>query len=168
MEARKLSTLPLRPFQLSLGIRHPSMDPAEISRELRLEPDDSFRAGEPRQSRSGLGSTTRHAETYWLGTLNPADWRETLSIPENPGAGRSAAFLADDGIANVLDLALGASAFFLRAHATFFQRIQSEGAQVRLLVALEPKAVRSFTITPATSRVLNELGVTIEFEFTNR
>ena len=51
MEARRASQ-PSYPFQLSLRIRHPSIDPASISRELQIEPEHSFRAGDPRESRA--------------------------------------------------------------------------------------------------------------------
>ena len=38
MEARRASQ-PSYPFQLSLRVRHPSIDPALISQELQIEPD---------------------------------------------------------------------------------------------------------------------------------
>ena len=54
MAAPKRATLQAPPFQLSLRIRHPSMDPADISKELGIEPEHAFRAGQPRHSKSGL------------------------------------------------------------------------------------------------------------------
>jgi hypothetical protein len=141
------------------------MDPAEISRELLLEADHSFRAGEPRHSRSGIAPTAVHAETYWLGTLSPASWPTDLSFPVRPG---SAKFNDALDAANVLEVALSlCTALFLRTHAAFFRRIRSDGGQVRLLVSLSPKAVRGFMIAPDTGRALHELGITIEFEFTS-
>jgi hypothetical protein len=180
MEARKLSTWSQRPFQLSLRIRHPSLDPAEISRELRLEPEHSFRAGEPRHSRSGLGSTGVHAETYWLGTLDSSIWNPAAQVPEpaRDEQGEPEGAVAHRGavstymsaaVENVLDVALGtACAIFLRAHSAFFQKIRADGGQARILVSLSPKVVRGFTVTPAMGRILNELGVTIEVEFSRR
>lgn len=61
-------------FCLSLHIRHPSLDPHEISRELQLKPEDAFGAGEPRRSRSCLGAGV-HGETYWAAQLRPMFWR---------------------------------------------------------------------------------------------
>jgi hypothetical protein len=46
---RRHSSTQATPFQLSLHVRHPSVDPEEISRELGLEATESFRAGGPRQ-----------------------------------------------------------------------------------------------------------------------
>ena len=49
MAATKLATFQSLPFQLSLRIKHPSMDPANISKELGIEPEHSFRAGQSRR-----------------------------------------------------------------------------------------------------------------------
>ena len=74
MRAQKLSRLSAPSFRLSLHIRHPSMDPADISRELLCDADESFKAGEPRKSRSGLPVASVYAETYWAATLEPTFW----------------------------------------------------------------------------------------------
>ncbi len=68
MEVRKVRETEPEPFQLSLRIRHPSLDPEELSRELNIEAAHCFRAGDPRASRSGIASV--HPESYWLGALN--------------------------------------------------------------------------------------------------
>jgi len=47
MAAPKLATRQPLPFQLSLRIRHPSIDPEEISKGLGIEPEHTFRAGQP-------------------------------------------------------------------------------------------------------------------------
>src|SRR6186713_70212 len=70
MEARDISRARTQPFQISLRIRHPSIDPGDISRELKVEPEYSFKAGDPRESGSGMAATALHAETYWLGSLS--------------------------------------------------------------------------------------------------
>jgi hypothetical protein len=59
-------------FCLSLHIRHPSLDPAHISRELQLAPEDAFGAGEPRSGAAGV-----HGETYWAARLEPVFWQAT-------------------------------------------------------------------------------------------
>jgi hypothetical protein len=75
MQAPRLSRQPVQPFSVSLHIRHPALTPAEISRELRCEPDDAFGAGEPRKPRSGASAAGVHGETYWVATLDPRFWR---------------------------------------------------------------------------------------------
>jgi hypothetical protein len=74
MQVRKRVHALAAPYQLSLHVRHPSVDPQEISRELGLEATECFRAGEPRQSRSGLAATAVHGETYWVAVLDPLVW----------------------------------------------------------------------------------------------
>ena len=74
MQVRKRSSAQATPYQLSLHVRHPSVDPEEISRELGLPATESFRAGEPRQSRSGIAATAVHGETYWAAVLDPMGW----------------------------------------------------------------------------------------------
>ena len=69
MQVSKRSSGHATPYQLSLHVRHPSVDPEEISRELGLEAAESFRAGAPRHSRSGVAATTVHPETYWVAVL---------------------------------------------------------------------------------------------------
>jgi hypothetical protein len=165
MEARKLARPQPLPFELSLRIRHPSMDPAEVSRELGLEAKHSFRAGEPRRAR-GDATSPLHAESYWLGTLDPASWPADAWF-----SGLSKLDLAVKGLRHTvtrnLGLALSLSARrFLRAKA-LFERIRLEGGQVCLLVALSPPAVESFSLTPEVSRLFSDLGMTLEFDLTS-
>jgi hypothetical protein len=150
---------------LSLRIRHPSLDPLELSRELGIEPVHCFRAGDPRSSRSGIAPASVHRESYWLGALNaaarwPADLLSTGSrllekVQEQFGAAS----------ARTLGAALSLSVRqFFTAHAERLRRIQHEGGQVSLLVAVSPEEVSGFSLTPDVTRVLGELGVSIEFE----
>jgi hypothetical protein len=167
MKARKLPQSQRLPFELSLRIRHPSIDPADLSRELGLDAKHSFRAGEPRQLRSGVTSASVHGESYWLGTLDPTSW---------PGddwfSGVAKLELAQREIGKAVTRSLGSALSlsatrFLRANAALLERIRIEGGQISLLVALSPVAVDTFTLTPEVSRVFGELGITIEFEMTN-
>lgn len=84
MEARKLSKSHPPPYELSLRIRHPSIDPADLSRELGLAVKHSFRAGEPRQSYGGVTFASVYGESYWLGTLDPASWPAANWFSESP------------------------------------------------------------------------------------
>src|SRR5215469_14451613 len=119
MEASRLSKLDSELFQLSLRIRHPSLDPAELSRELRMEAEHSFRAGDPRSSRSGLAPASVHAESYWLGALNPASWiRLPLEDPRLQLAQQGLGAMVSRSLGTVLTL----SARFLSLHAGTLQR----------------------------------------------
>jgi len=142
------------PFELSLRIRHPSMRPADLSRELGLEAKHSFCAGEPREVRGKPASPVSvHAESYWLGSLDATAW------PADPWLS------AGDSVTRNLGSAIAFGVVrFLRAKSALFERLHKEGGEVSLLVSLSPTAVGSFTLQPEVTRTLGELKVAVEFE----
>ena len=165
MEARRAVPQPSYPFQLSLRIRHPSIDPEQISQRLGIDAEHSFRAGEPREAgRSTVAPV--HAESYWLGTLD----LQTLLLgtafdlglmPEVSAHTRAIAF-------GVLDSALTVTSTMLLRHAGFFRQLQSEGGEVRLIVAISGRKTRGFTLTPHLGKALGELRIPVDFELTQR
>jgi len=164
MEAGRLSMTRSPPFQLSLRIRHPSLDPAEISQQLRTKAEHSFRAGDPRSSRSGLAPASVHAESYWLGALNPAEWPADLPAPDDPRLRLERAQLG--ALSRSLGGALSVCAVrFFNAHAPLLRRIHAEGGQVSVLVNISTADAASFSLVPEVSRVFSELGIALEFEF---
>jgi hypothetical protein len=199
MQATKLSQLPAHPFSLSLYVRHPSMDPADISRELQCEADESFRAGELRKSQSGMAVGSVHGETYWAATLDPTFWtaigtgkrRSAIGDPSAAAASRSARSSGLEWLSQIagsasdasLDALLGAQVVAAAAtrtvggvlslvcarlacsHGSFFSRIRTEGAHVRLVVTLSPRTVSGFSLVPEVSLGLGRLGIQVEFEF---
>ena len=166
MAATKLATLQSLPFQLSLRIRHPSMDPADISKELGIKPEHSFRAGQPRHSKSGVAPAAVHTESYWLAPLNPASWFGISPFEQLPKA--ISQNLIDAALTRNLTAALGLCVVrFSKAHAALLHTIRSGGGEISLLVTLSPTAVSTFSLAPEVSRVFGELGITLEFETTN-
>lgn len=165
MEARRASPQPSYPFQLSLRIRHPSIDPDEISRRLGIDAEHSFRAGEPREAgRSTVAPV--HAESYWLGTLEPATL--LLGTPFDlassplPEISRAITFGLLDSTLSVLTNTV------LLRHGDFFRQLQSEGGEVRLIVAISARKARGFTLTPHLGKALSELRIPVDFELTHR
>jgi hypothetical protein len=164
MEARR-APQPSYPFQLSLRVRHPSIDPASISRELQMEPEHSFRAGEPRDPSRSLAVAPVHVDSYWLATLD----LEKLLVGTPETALVHEITRHTQTIATSLEPALTIlTASVLRRHAEFFRRIQSEGGEVRLIVAISARKTRGFTLTPHLSRALSELRIPVDFELGNR
>jgi len=163
MEARKFSKPDPLPFELSLRIRHPSMHPAEVSRELHLEAKHSFRAGEPRRLRSDAKSASVHGESYWLGILDPTSWPADAW-----SSGYANLDLAVRALRKAATRSLGwalslSARRFLRVKG-LFERIRSGGGQVSVLIALSPTAVQSFSVTPEVSRIFSDLGIALEFD----
>ena len=167
MAAPKLAPPQPLPFQLSLRIRHPSMDPAQISRELGIEPEHSFRSGQPRHSKSGLTTASVHSETYWLAPLDPASWFGTVPFEPLPNVALSQSIM-DTAVTRNLTWALAlCAARFKGSHSALLQGVGSGGGTISLLVTLSPTAVSSFSLRPEVGRMFGELGITLEFEITN-
>jgi hypothetical protein len=167
MEARRFLQPQAPSFELSLRIRHPFMDPAVLSRELGLEPECSFRVGDPRSPQGDPAPVTVHAESYWLAVLDPSSWLVDLSFAARSTSARAHRNMGV-AVARSLDLALSLSAMRLRsAHAVLLNQISSEGGQASLLIALFPSVTSGFSLTPDVSRIFSELGIALEFEFTD-
>lgn len=56
-------------FTVSLRIRHPTVDPATISATLGIQPQHSWRAGEPRCDAAGAKLGGAYHASYWTGRL---------------------------------------------------------------------------------------------------
>jgi hypothetical protein len=167
MAAAKLATIQSLPFQLSLRIKHPTMDPANISKELGIEPEHSFRAGQSRRSKTGIAAAAIHTESYWLAPLNPSSWFGTLPFEPLPNVPISQSMI-DTAITRNLAWALGLCAVrFSKAHTELLHTISSEGGEISLLVTLSASAISSFSLQPHISRIFGELGMTLEFEITS-
>jgi len=166
MEARRLAKRS-PPFQLSLRIRHPSLDPAEISRQLGLDPEHSFRAGDPRLSRSGLAPASVHAESYWLGALSAVDWPADRGFAAEPLVKIARERLGSATTRNLGWALTLTAARFLRVHGEFLRQIRAQGGQASLLVTISTAEASSFSLSPELSRVFSELGVALEFEFSD-
>jgi hypothetical protein len=122
------------------------MNPADISRALKIQAEHSLRAGEPRRS-SSVVSASVYAESYWLGLLQLAQEHLVAST-------------------KTLSWAISLTATrFLGTHTDLLRRIRSEGGQVSLLVSIASDESSSFIVPPEASQFFGSLGVTIEVEF---
>jgi len=166
MEARP-RTKPALPqaFELMLRVRHPSLDPEEISRVLHLVPDHSFQAGKPRATlAAGMSGSVCHTETYWVATLNPGSWTVEF-FPDHPAAHRASETvnaMAKTVLARALSLC---GSRCLRPNADFLKRIQTEGGEVRLLVEINTAVLDGFTLTPEIAREMSALEIPVDFDF---
>jgi hypothetical protein len=191
---QELPDTPATPFQLSLHVRHPSVDPAEISRELGLEAVECFRAGEPRQSRSGVAATAIHSETYWVALVDPMGWSAptTLARKLTGSRTRKGGAITED----LLSVLLPQEAKVLRArfgldeaesqpgslgwgivlvlhcltvrHGPFIAKLRQQGGSLTLLAAIAPDAMAGLRITPEMGRQLHDLALTVKVELASR
>lgn len=56
-------------FTVSLRIRHPTIDPGTITATLGIEPQHTWRAGQPRCDPAGAELCGAHPDSYWMGRL---------------------------------------------------------------------------------------------------
>ncbi len=133
-------------YAMSLRVRHPNLDPAVLTKALRLEPLHCWRAGEPRLSVTGAALGGEHRESYW-----------SAPLPGQPVG--SAAF--------PLEMFLGQQLVQLNRHREFLGRLQSEGAQISLLIEMSPLENAVLTLSPSVSRKLADLNIEVEFQFVN-
>jgi hypothetical protein len=131
-------------YAMSLRVRHPTLDPAKLTETLHLEPLHSWRAGEPRRSLTGAALGGEHRDSYWSAPL--------------PGQAVGAA-------AFPLEMFLGQQLVQLGRHREFFARLQTESAQISLLVEVSPVENGVLTLSADTSRKLADLNIEVEFQF---
>lgn len=62
-------TMDIRRYKVSIRLRHPTMDPDEISLCLNIEPSITWRSGDQRRTREGEILEGLYDHTYWVGTL---------------------------------------------------------------------------------------------------
>jgi len=103
----------MNPYQydISLRVRHPSLDPAEFTSALGLNPFRCWRAGEAQTTPKGKPLEGRYSNSCWTAKLVKGQWPDK-SLPVV--------------INELLDQ--------LAPHQGFFQRIRTEGGTVEFFI----------------------------------
>ena len=145
-----------------LRVRHPSMDPAELSSTLGLAPVHAWAAGSARASDTGDGGRGKHPDTYWLAPLGDAGWHKSKA---GEAAGADAGkFFWPPLQALPLEAFLLSQLRLLVPHKAFFARLKAEGASCEVSVALAADERWEVDLPPTLLRALADLniGITIE------
>jgi hypothetical protein len=131
-------------FTMSLRIRHPRIDPAEITRTLGLEPQYCWRVGDERREPEGdaIGGTYR--ETLWMCAL--------MSEPELSGD--------QVGVESELLRALGA----LRRSFDFLRSLRDDGGVAEIHVSIFAREEFRLDCLGETLAVLGRMGFTFALE----
>jgi hypothetical protein len=150
-------------FQISLRVRHPSIDPAEISQVLQLEAEHSFKAGSA--YRSSAGGERARAESYWLAALEADAWKN-----EEAGQDFFDPIRSTGAVQRMAEsspqIAMAVRVGLLRRlnnSREFLKRLRDEGGAVSVLIQLSPEA-GPLSIDPLTSKLFAELGVMLEID----
>ena len=131
-------------FTVSLRIRHPTLDPAVLTATLGIEPQHSWRAGQPRRDAAGEGLGGTHHDSYWMARL--------MAEPELSGAGMS----VESVIVQTLT--------HLRRAQTFLERLSDEGGVAELLVSLYARESFRIELPPDALCLLGRLHLTIALD----
>ena len=143
-------------FSIALRIRHPSIDPAEVTRRLGIDPQHAWRAGEPRQLDDDDAGSAVHRETYWVGLLlpprlGPAPWgphvEERLrSATENP------------------QVSLYFTLLKMKRSAGFWREFADQGGTVECLLQVHQADRFQLDLSQALLLALVELRITLSIE----
>jgi hypothetical protein len=178
MGVSQMSEEQIGPVQLSLRIRHPAMDPGEISTAIGVEPEHCFKAGDARTSSSQGRRAGLHSQSYWLAPITAESWAEPdpdpafLSVIAGRYSGHNLATSEEhlrQAAQSLRSRSVEANLFYclqrLNTRHAFLERIQSEGGDVSLLLGLAHDSATDFTLPVAMSRLLVKLGISLEFKF---
>jgi Domain of unknown function (DUF4279) len=131
-------------FMISLRIRHPRIDPAQITRVLGIEPQHIWRAGDLRRDSGGdeIGGTRR--ESYWMGRLmsKPALAQDHVSVESE------------------IQHTLGT----LRRCFNFLETLKTEGGSAELHISLYAREEFRLEFLPESLALLGRGGLAIVLE----
>jgi hypothetical protein len=131
-------------YAVTLRLRHPAIDPALLTKTLKLDPIYSWKAGDPRLSQSGAPLGGQHRDSYWSARL-PAEMVGSATVS--------------------LETFLSAQLGQLARHRDFLSDFQAQGGEISLVVEVAPLASTVLTLTSAMSRRLADLNIEVEFQF---
>ncbi len=131
-------------FMMSLRIRHPRIDPAEITRALGIEPQHLWRAGDQRLGSEGDEIGGKRRDSYWMGRL--------MAEP----------VLAQDhaSVESEVEHTLGT----LRRCFSFLETLKAEGGSAELHVSLYARKEFRLEFLPASLALLGRVGLAIVLE----
>ena len=131
-------------FTMSLRIRHPDVDPAEITSVLGIVPQHTWRAGEPRRDSIGAEVGGTYRESYWMARL--------MAEP----------VLASDRVG--VESELLRTLAQLRRSCGFLETLKGQGGVTELHVSIFAREEFRVELPPEALQLLGRLGLTIALE----
>jgi hypothetical protein len=131
-------------FTMSLAIRHPDVDPAQITRELGLQPGHVWSRGEQRTDEAGTAVGGNRRESYWL--------CEIAARPKFSGE----RVQMESELSRVLQM--------LRKSITFLQNLHHGGGATELLVTVFARGDFRMELLPEEAALLGRIGLSIIVE----
>jgi hypothetical protein len=131
-------------FMMSLRIRHPCIDPSQITSALRTEPQHTWREGEVRRDAAGSEVGGTHRESYWMGRLmeGPELAQDQMSV--------------ESEMLRTLDV--------LKRSFDFLERLKEEGGCAELHISLYAREEFRLELLPESLLALGRMGLTVALE----
>ena len=150
------------PVEIFLRVKHPTMDPAEITEALGIEPEHAVHVG-PAASKSGVRRL--HSESYWLARLPTQSLLERVRMQSSATPHPLPTFvkghvarLAD---ATQYDWYILQALDLLQEKTEFLQQLGREGSIVLLIQRQDHTMPVSLRIS---LQRLTELGIALEID----
>jgi Domain of unknown function (DUF4279) len=131
-------------FTITLCVRHPDIDPARITATLGIDPQASWKKGDPRVGPQGESLTGAHRESYWTGGL--------MAAPQLSSEYSS------------IEVELLKILARLREYYEFLLELRSDGAASELHVSLFARQEFRLDFQPSTLELLGRLGLAVALE----
>ena len=124
---------------IDLRISHPALDPDVVTRTLSLEPQHSWRAGDPRRTPKGTLLTGTRSAGYWAANPFSYGWRESTDA------------LVEDALEELVT--------FLEPHRNFLVELSNAG-NVRIWASTSGNRNYALELTPGMLTRIASLGIT--------
>lgn len=131
-------------FMMSLRIRHPGIDPGEITRALGIDPQHTWNVGDQRRDAMGVELVGVHRDSYWMGQL--------MMKPE----------LARDRVD--VESEILRTIGTLRRSFDFLERLKNEGGSAELHVNLYAREDFRLEFLPESLSLLGRMGLSIALD----
>jgi hypothetical protein len=131
-------------FTMSLRIRHPAIDPAEISTTLGLQPQHTWCAGDGRLDSAGSALSGSYRESYWV--------CELMSRPELA----TNQVRVESELKRVLDT--------LRRSFDFLQSLRESGGATEIYISIFAREEFRIEISGELAALLGRVGITTAIE----
>jgi Domain of unknown function (DUF4279) len=131
-------------FTISLRLRHPAIDPSRITQMLGIEPQHTWKAGDPRRDPAGGALEGVYRESYWMGRL--------MDEPQLSSARLS--------VESVLLQTLS----HLRRSHDFLEQQHAEGGVAELQISLYAREDFRLELSAQSLALLGRLGLTVALE----
>ena len=132
-------------FTVSLRLRHPAVDPSTITQTLGIEPQHTWKAGDPRRDPAGEALEGVYRESYWMGRL--------MDEPQLSSARWSVETVLLEKLAH------------LRRSHDFLEQLHAEGGVAELHVSLYAREDFRLELSEQSLGLLGRLGLAVALDF---